>query len=172
MVTHTLSRFFALARIISARLLRAAEEYGSSLSSLPLLLRLSHRSLSMMGLLVLSPGNWSRFSCSSSPSPLSSNVSWLSKPGQFSKSSLSILEASLARRWFCGFQLLGEVLRMPFWMVGDDASRSSREGACLGDAPESPMFRSVEREDCADSAGDFVCCEVRRRFCGAKANLT
>jgi hypothetical protein len=39
-------------------------------------------------------------------------------------------------------------------------------------APESPMLRSVERDDCADRAGDFVCCEARRRLCGVEASLT
>jgi hypothetical protein len=97
-VAPTFSRFFALARIISARLLSAADEYGSSLSSLPLLCRLSHRSVSISSRVFASPGKWSRVSCSSIPNPLSSNLSWLSNPGQFSKSSLRRLEATLDLR--------------------------------------------------------------------------
>jgi hypothetical protein len=125
-------------------------------------------------LLLASPGKWSRFSWSSNPKPLSSKASWLSNPGQFSKSSLRKLDASLALRMSRGVHVEGDGLLRPFWMVGDDASVSSRTGACLAAAPAASMVRSVEREDWDDSGGDFVSCDARRRLpaCGTEANLT
>lgn len=44
---------------------------------------------------------------------------------------------------------------MVFWMVGEDARASSRAAARLAIASESAMLRRVEREDCAESDGDF-----------------
>jgi hypothetical protein len=38
-------------------------------------------------------------------------------------------------------------------------------------ASESAMLRSVEREDCAERDGDFVCCDARRRLWGAEPSL-
>jgi hypothetical protein len=56
-------------------------------------------------------------------------------------------------------------------IIGDDASTSVRGGDLLALAPESPMARSVEREDCAESGGDCFCCEARRRLWGGKLSL-
>ena len=82
------------------------------------------------------------------------------------------LEVGLILWWSCPCQLPGEWLFSAFWMVGDEAKASSRASTFLGVASESGMLRSVEREDCADRDGDFVCCEARRRPWGAELNLT
>jgi hypothetical protein len=56
-------------------------------------------------------------------------------------------------------------------MVGDEAKASSRAAGLLVAASESAMLRSVEREDCAERDGDFVCCDARRRLWGAEPSL-
>lgn len=173
-VVRTFSRFFAFARMISARLLSAADEYGSSSSSLPVLRSRVQRSVGVMP----SPPSVSvpdlersRLSCSSRSTALSSKESWLSKPGQWSRSSVKMeLAEGLSRRWSRPRQLPGEWLLGAVWMVGDEARTLSRVVMLLVEATESVGFRSVEREDCAesedcaDSDGDFVCCEARRRL--------
>jgi hypothetical protein len=61
-----------------------------------------------------------------------------------------------------------------FIIVGEEARASSRAIRLLVDMSESAMLRSVEREDCADSDGDFVCFvnEAWRRLWDAEPNLT
>jgi hypothetical protein len=60
-------------------------------------------------------------------------------------------------------------------MVGDEAKALSAWRIallCLKLGAESPMLRSVERDDCDESGGDLVWGEGSRRRAGAEANVT
>ena len=168
---RTFNLFLALARMISALLLSAADEYGSSSSSSLTLAAIPSAPLSA------STRERCRFSCSSRSTPLASKVSWLSKPGQCSKSSEKTeLDEGLTLRWSWPRQLPGEWLLGAVWTVGDEARTWSRVVMLLDEATESVALRSVEREDCAesedcaDSDGKLICCEARRRLWASELN--